>query len=191
MEKIKENKAVKIILNLLYFLLVLLTLATLIVVILQRVSNNTLSLGGFRIFNVVSESMKPKYNIGDVLLSKTVNIEEIKVGDDVVYNGEKGDFTGKIVTHRVIEIETLENGEKIFHTQGIANDTEDPEISARQIMGTVIGKVPVLSQIAKMATNLYSFYFIIFIPMAILIGLELRKIVVNFMNKNEKDEDEE
>ena len=185
MEKLKNNKLLKFIWNTVYWLIVILTAATLLVVILQRTSNNTLSLGGFRIFNVSSRSMEPKYYIGDVLLSKSVNMDEIKVGDDVVYNGEKGDFAGKIVTHRVINIEFEENGQKIFHTQGIANEIEDPAITGKQIIGIAIGAIPVLSQITKVINNLYSFYFIIFVPMAILLCLELRKIVVYFFRKKD------
>ena len=114
MKKLRENKLLKFIWNFFYWILVIFTLATLLVVVLQRTSNNTVSLGGFRIFNIVSESMMPKYAIGDVLLAKDTNANEIKVGDDVVYNGEKGDFVGKIVTHRVIEIEKGEDRKKHF-----------------------------------------------------------------------------
>ena len=188
--KLKENKALKIILNILYWILVIFTLATLIIVILQRTSNNSLSAGGFRIFNVVTESMMPKYKIGDVLLSRAIDTNNIKVGDDVVYNGEKGEFAGKIVTHRVIDIEIDENGERIFHTQGIANLIEDPEIVGRQIMGVIVGKIPLLSQISIVSSNLYSFYFIIFLPLAVLIGLELRKVLVYFIKKEECEEEE-
>ena len=43
-----------------------------------------------------------------MLVSKEVAPETIKVGDNVVYKGEKGDMTGLIVTHKVIEVR--ENG---------------------------------------------------------------------------------
>jgi len=43
-KKLKENKALKIIYNILYALLVILVLAILAVVVLQRVSNNNWSL---------------------------------------------------------------------------------------------------------------------------------------------------
>jgi len=109
LEKLKNNKVLRFIWNVIYWILVVFTVATLLVVLLQRTSNNALSLGGLRIFNIVSESMVPKYEIGDVLLSKSVNSDDIKIGDDVVYNGEKGDVAGKIVTHRVVEIEQGEN----------------------------------------------------------------------------------
>ena len=48
-KKIKENKPLKIIGNILYTILVIITFIILLVVLLQRVSNNTISLGRFRI----------------------------------------------------------------------------------------------------------------------------------------------
>ena len=81
--KLKNNKALKIIGSILYYMLVLLIIAVLAVVLLQRVSKNTITIGGIRIFNIVSESMVPKYEIGDVLIAKSIDPSKLKVGDDV------------------------------------------------------------------------------------------------------------
>lgn len=190
LEKLKENKALKLIYNILYTLLVVLVVLILITVVLQRVSNNTLSLGGFRVFNIVSGSMLPKYEVGDVLISKTLEPSEIKQGDDVVYQGAEGDFSGKIVTHQVIEIEE-ENGNYKFHTKGLANTGEDPIVKQEQVIGKVIYKMQTLSYISRLVNNLYSFYFIIFIPLVLLIFLEIRKAVIDIRENKEDKEDEE
>lgn len=186
-KKLKENKILRGISNVLYALLVILVVLILITVILQRVSNNTLSLGGFRIFNIVTGSMIPKYEVGDVLISKTINPSEIKIGDDIVYQGKEGTFAGKIVTHQVIDIES-ENGIYKFHTKGLANDEEDPIVSQEQVSGKIIYKVKSLSYISQLIRNLYSFYFIIFIPMAILIFIEIRRIVMDMRESKEAKE---
>jgi len=185
-EKIKNNKVLKLIYNVAYTILVIITLLILIAVLLQRVSNNTISLGGFRIFNVATGSMIPKYQVGDILISKTINPSDVKVGDDVVYTGMKGDFAGKIITHQVIQIEPNE-GNLVFHTKGIANDTEDPTIEGNQILGKVLYRTIVLSYISKIINNLYSFYFVIFIPIALLLFIEIRRTINSF--REDKDED--
>lgn len=186
-KKLKENKILRGISNVLYALLVILVVLILLTVILQRVSNNTLSLGGFRIFNIVTGSMIPKYEVGDVLISKAINPSEIKVGDDIVYQGKEGTFAGKIVTHQVIDIES-ENGIYKFHTKGLANDEEDPIVSQEQVSGKIIYKVKSLSYISRLISNLYSFYFIIFIPMAILIFIEIRRTVMDIRKSKEEKE---
>jgi len=183
-------KKLKVIYNIIYALLFILVLAILAVVILQRVSNNNWSLGGFRIFNVVSESMVPKYNIGDVLLSKTVDVKDIKIGDDVVYRGVEQSYAGKIITHEVIDIQNVD-GKIQFHTKGIANDLEDPVVSQEQILGLVMGKIPVLSELGKLMTNIYAFYFIIFIPLVLLIFVQIRRTVANLRDRDDDDEDDD
>ena len=39
----------------------------LIIVVMQRTTNNSLALGGFRMFSVATGSMVPVYNVGDIL----------------------------------------------------------------------------------------------------------------------------
>lgn len=191
LKKLKDNKFLKLMGNIMYTLLILLVVLILIIVVLQRTSNNNLSLGGFRIFNIVTGSMIPKYKVGDVLLSKTIAPSEIKKGDDITYMGKEGTFAGKIVTHQVIDIEE-ENGTYKFHTKGLANDEKDPIVGQEQIIGKVIYKVQTLSYISKIINNLYSLYFIIFIPVGIIIFIEIRRIVIDMVGrKEEKKENEE
>lgn len=185
-EKLKNNKPLMVVWNVVYTILVIFVILLLFVVLLQRFSNNNLSLGGFRIFNIVSESMVPKYQIGDILVSKTIDEKDIKVGDDIVYLGEKSSFAGKIVTHQVINIEE-ENGELKIHTKGIANEEEDPVITANQVKGKIVYKIRSLSLISKIVNNLMSFYFVIFVPIVIIMFVQIRRIVSSLReNKEEK-----
>ena len=188
--KLKNNKALKIIGSILYYMLVLLIIAVLAVVLLQRVSKNTITIGGIRIFNIVSESMVPKYEIGDVLIAKSIDTSELKVGDDVAYQGEVGSFEGKVVTHQIIAIEE-ENGELKFHTKGIANEEEDPVISGSQIYGKIIYHIKSLSVISKIINNIYGFYFLIFVPLTILILIKIKDIVVSIKERREEEEEDE
>lgn len=182
-KKIKENKALKIIGNILYILLFVIVLLMLVVVILQRVSDNSISLGGYRLFTVATGSMEPKYEVGDILISKEINPNDIQIGDDIVYRGKEGSFNGKVVTHQVVSIRDEEGNKKII-TKGIANTEEDPEIDSTQVYGKVIYKVNTLSFISQIIKNIYVFYFIIFVPIAIIIFRQIRYYL-------RKDDDEE
>ena len=187
-KKIGDNKALKIIGNIFYYMLVVLVLLILLVVLLQRFTHNNASIGGIRIFNIVTESMVPEYQVGDILISKSIDPSKIEIGDDVVYMGEVGSFQGKIITHRVIDIEKDGDNYK-FHTKGIANEYEDPAVvTADQIYGTIIYKTHILSFISKIINNLYGFYFLIFIPLAVLIIVKIVKI---HREKYEEDDDDE
>lgn len=191
LNKIRNNKALKIIGNILYYILVVFIVLILLVVILQRVTKNNASIGGIRIFNIVTESMVPEYKVGDILISKSTSLDKIKVGDDIVYLGNKDTFTGKVVTHRVIDIEKNEDGTYLFHTKGIANTAEDPVVSGSQVYGVIIYKTVILSFISKIINNLYGFYFLIFTPLTILIVVKIIKIYQERKYDEESEDEEE
>ncbi len=145
----------------------------LLVVCLQRFTDNNLSLFGFRMFTVLTGSMEPKYNVGDVLFSKSIAPEDIEVGDAISYLGASGDVANKVVTHEVVAIETDENGEKLFHTKGIANIIEDPIVHESQIYGKVIHKSAVLSFISNTIRTPVGLVVLIIIPVFYIIGSEM------------------
>lgn len=175
LKKITENPVLKLINNIIYVILFLIVASVLFVVILQRASNNAIALGGVRVFNIISESMVPKYNIGDVLVVKSIEPQNIKVGDDIAYIGQESTFNQKIVTHQVIKID-YENGEYIFHTKGIANILEDPLVHQNQVFGKVVYKIWILSFISKILSNVYVVFFGIFVPIVILIFWTILKL---------------
>lgn len=173
MKKLLNNKKVHLILMIIKAIVSILIFAIVSIIFVQRVSNNKVTLGGYGIYTIISESMAPKYTIGDMIISKKVDTNSIKLYDDVVYIGEKGDFKDKIVTHQVIGIKNQPDNKRTFITKGIANDVEDPEIDQSQIYGKVVYKATLLSLLSKLVNNNYGFYFVIFIPFAIMIFLEV------------------
>ena len=155
----------------------------LVVVVTQRVSNNKMAVAGFRIFTVVTESMKPEYVVGDAIVTKTIEPSEIKIGDDITYLGMAESFKDKIVTHRVVNIEKGEDGLYIFETKGISNPKADPKINESQVFGKVIYKIKSISYINSIIGNLYGMYFAIFIPFGLILFIEY------ILYKKDKDEE--
>lgn len=154
-----------------------------LVVCLQRFSNNEISIFKYRMFTVVSGSMEPEYNIGEVLISKEVDPEDIKVGDDVSYLGKSGTFNGKVVTHRVVEIEKDVDGKLVFHTKGLANLVEDPVVYADQIYGVVVQEAHILSFIYKCIGTPTGMFVFIVIPVLYVVGSEM---IYAMLEKEEK-----
>ena len=175
-KRIKENKFLNVLAMLTKAVCTFLIILVICVVFIQRISNNEMTLGGYSIYTVVSESMVPEYKVWDMVVVKKADPKTIKVGDDVVYLGKEGTFTNKIVTHRVIEIDKTSADIK-FTTKGLANDIADPVIDDDQIYGKVLFKSDVLSFLSKLINNLYGFYFVIFIPFVIILFFEILYIM--------------
>lgn len=183
----KKSKRLKIVLNTVRVLVIILFVAFIIVVCLQRVSDNKISFFNYRMFTVISGSMKPKYDIGDVLISKKVEPSKIKVGDVISYQGTKGGFAGKVITHQVIGVNKSGSGKYIFRAKGLANLVEDPAVSEDQLYGKVIYKSVILSAIYRIVSTNIGFYIFIIIPMVFIIGSE---IISTLLKREEKRREE-
>ncbi len=156
------EKVVKIVSKILYQILIIVCVLIAAVIILQKVSNSNKSIAGYRIFRVITGSMEPEYDVGEVVISKEVDPKSIKVGDDIVYLGSYGEYSGKIIMHEVVAIDTDENGNLNFHAKGLhSSSVEDPQIKESQIYGVVKFKSGILTVLYKLATNIYSLFVII------------------------------
>ena len=187
--KEKEEKASKfeVISTIIKVICLIFLILFIIVIALQRFSNNEIAIGGFRIFTVATGSMRPTYEVGDTIIIKEVDTNTLKEGDPITYLGKESDFAGRVVTHRIKRIEETEEG-KVFITQGDANDIEDPEITADQIYGKVIYKCILISMLTRLMNNLAAFYILVFIPVGILVFLQIKD---SFGNKDDDDEEED
>lgn len=166
----KIGKIIKTIFNVAITIFVLLFL---LIVCLQRFSNNEITFLGYRMFSVASSSMAPDYNIGDVLIVKKTEPDQIKVGDSISYYGKVGSFAGKVITHQVIKIDKDVDKNLVFHTKGISNLVEDPLVYADQIYGVVVHRSEVLSFIYRTVNTKYGMFIFIVIPIFYIIGSEM------------------
>jgi signal peptidase I len=127
--------------------------------------------------------MAPKYNIHDVLISKSVPPSKVKVGDTISYLGKAGDFNNKVITHQVVSIGKLESGKYYFRAKGLTNIIEDPIVYEDQLYGVVIYKSLILSFIYRIVSSNIGFYVLIILPIIFVVGYE---IVMILLSKEEK-----
>lgn len=179
----KGKKIIKILKTIFNVVVGIALAAFIIVVCLQRFSDNKISFFNYRIFTVVSESMKPKYDIGDVLIAKEVKPSEIKVGDTISYQGMVGDLANKVITHQVVKIEIDENGKYLFHAKGLANIVEDPVLTEDQLYGVVSYRSAILSLVYRIVGTSIGFYLFIIVPILYIIGSE---VIATMLEKEEK-----
>ncbi len=185
MKNLKDNKIFRIIAKVIKGIFITMLVLFVLMVCLQRFSNNRLSVFNYRLFTVISGSMEPKYKIGDVLVAKEVDPSLVKVGDSVSYLGTKRDLKDKIVTHEVTEIEKDSAGKYYFHTKGICKDCilEDPIVSEDQLYGVVKYKVQTLSYIYKIVGTTFGLFVFVILPLLYIVGSE---IIVTLLDKEEQ-----
>lgn len=177
------KKIGKILLTILRVVVGVALAAFVLVVCLQRFSNNKISFFNYRMFTVVSQSMTPQYDIGDVLISKETKPSKIEEGDVISYLGSYGDFSGKVITHRVVGVEKRADGKYYFRTKGDANIVEDPIVMEDQLYGVVVYKSVILSLVYRIVGTKIGFYLFIIIPILFVIGSEM---ITTLLEKEEE-----
>lgn len=185
MKKLLENKTFQIIYTIIKVFVVAMLSIYLLFVIVQRFTNNS-SILGYRVFTIATGSMEPVYNIDDVILVKDTDPSTLKKGDDIAYLGNRDAVKGLIVTHRIIRMETFSDGKVHYTLKGVNNKYEDPSITADQILGKVVGKLPVVNFINHVVKNIYGFFFLVFCPLVLVIFLEIADTIIDMkLEKNE------
>lgn len=184
------KKAFKIIKYIVNTLITVFVVLFLLMVCLQRFSNNEVSFFNYRLFTVASGSMAPQYNVGDVLIAKETAAEDIRVGDSLTYLGNTGTFTGKVVTHEVTRIEKTDDGQFIFHTKGKANLIEDPPVYENQVYGVIVWNPKILSFIYKIVGTQYGLFIFVVLPIFYVIGSEMLTAMLENEEKRRKEYEE-
>lgn len=131
------------------------------------------SIFGFKQYMVLTGSMEPNYNIGDLIIVKEVKEDELNVGDAITYSVGNGSET---VSHRIISI-TIQNGEKLYQTKGDNNSSADPDlVSFNNIEGKIVCKISKLGIIISKITTGTGITLILVI------------IALNYIHTNRKEE---
>ena len=98
---------------------------------------------GYRVFNVISGSMEPKYSVGDLIYVMPVEAESVKVGEPITFilNEEL-----VVATHRVVSIDA-EN--QRFYTKGDANEIADSDpVHFKNLIGVPKFSIPLLGYVS-------------------------------------------
>lgn len=108
---------------------------------------------GYRAYVIITDSMKPNLNIGDIILIQKTENDQIDTGDIVTY---KVSENSERITHRIVE-----KSSDIYVTKGDNNKLEDKNIVRfENIEGKYIYKIPFIGKIFLKAENLLYVFFI-------------------------------
>ena len=124
----------KIVTNLISSILIFIIATSSILVIYVAIFVDDKSVFGYRIFNVVSDSMSPTIVKGELLLTKKATQEELQIDTLISFISSAEDIKGEVNTHRIVRIEG-----DTYYTKGDANDYIDKSsVHFNDIIGRVI-----------------------------------------------------
>jgi signal peptidase len=120
--------------------------------------NETPAFLGYKMYVIISGSMQPELEVGDIVVVKKINPNDLKKDDVISFR--KGQT---IITHRIAEVKNAE--EKLqFLTKGDNNNTSDKDlVSEKEVEGIVVNKIQKLGKIVLKLRDKTLIIFIILI----------------------------
>lgn len=108
----------------------------------KRNSNYIPGIGPYKFMAVLSGSMSPTFNVYDMIVDKTVNPNDLRIGDVITMSEGNA-----LVTHRIVKIEE-KDGKKYFITRGDANNVEDQSlVTIEQVQAKYLFRIPYIGLI--------------------------------------------
>lgn len=142
------------------------------------------SIGGTLPLIVLTDSMQPEIDSGDLIICNTAEAEEIQVDDIISFFDPAGNGTS-IVTHRVIEILHEDDG-LYFRTRGDNNNTEDKElVPAENLVGIYKTRIAGAGHVAMFMQSTPGLIVCVVLPVVLLIGYDLIRRRIYEKNKKE------
>ena len=177
------KSVLKIIFNIIKYIYLFILIIYLVFICFHRLSVDR-SIFGYRLFTINSSEMNPKYKVNDIIVVKEYNPSKLKIGDDISYLGNCCGQGGMIINHRIIKIDKEAN--KII-TKGINTGVDDPEISYKQVIGKVVGLLPIISFLHHILKNLIGFFIVVVLPIVSTIVVLIIRTIKE-INKEKIDE---
>lgn len=179
------KKILTIIFKIIKYLYLSILFIYLVFICIHRLSIDN-SIFGYRLFSVNNNDMYPKYKVNDVIILEDIDVNKLKVGDNISYTGDCCGQGGMVINHKIVEINKEE--EKIT-TKGINVPLNDPSIKYKQVIGRIIGVVPGISFLHHILKNQIGFFIVVFLPLTIaIIVLIIRTIIDIRKDKKIKEE---
>lgn len=166
-----KEKVLKWMGNIIIFLLIASILSLFYTRIKHKTDKNYIpSVFGIKFMTVLSGSMQPNIEVGDLAVIKPIVPKNIKKGDVITYRLTDNIF----ITHRVIDV-IHDNDEYLFITKGDANNVEDDEkINSSQLVGKVFLVIPNGGYLLYSLKKPIVFTFLILILLIVFIGGEMK-----------------
>ena len=151
-------------------------------------SDKVPDMAGYFPMIVLTDSMYPGIQSGDLILCHTEDPEDVKVGDVISFFDPDGNGSS-VVTHRVQEITTDENGGLAWITKGDANNAVDRSaVPAGDLVGIYIRRFAGLGRTAMFMQTTQGLIICVVCPILLLLLYDMvRRRIYEKSRKDDRD----
>lgn len=130
---------------------------------------------GIRLSTISTSSMAPSIRPGSMIISIPQKV--YKKGDVISFyevGSKNNQKTGRVLTHRIINVKYINNREISYVTRGDSNDFSDPGYTLnKNILGQVILTYPYLGYLEILIKTIPGFIVFVLLPVFILLRSEI------------------
>lgn len=156
------------------------------------VSSNNGNVIGYRLLFIQTDSMSPLLSVNDVILSKSITLEEaknIKVGDIVTYKMTTGSIKGYLNTHECVAEAQYDSVSKKWYikTQGRKDGAPVEVVYLEQIEAVMVNKLPFVSKIYTLMKSTTGIATLVIVPLILMLILSSLRLIDILKDKNKKE----
>lgn len=133
------KKTCKFIGNIIFYTLVISVIVIGLIMVRSNINGEIPNVLGYRFYIVLTGSMEPTIDVGDIVIVKEILKEQVEVNEIITFRSKN---TRNITTHRAIEIINI-SGDIKYITKGDANNVQDPSlVDGELLVGKVVKVIP-------------------------------------------------
>lgn len=155
-----------------------------------RMTGNVPSFFGLTLIRVNDDNMEPVIDVGEIVICKNIEPEDVELGDVVAYKATRGSQKGNLVVSQVSKVPYEKDGVYYFTTRGIEREVvDDLEFTEDQLRGKVTRVIPYVGTVYDFFTEWYGIVaFVVLI--LIIFSSEILGFFAKVSKKEEFDVDE-
>jgi signal peptidase I len=182
-------------------IILIITILFLGITIYKKINNKDLSIFGYSFSIVLTSSMDATLNTdnnnvieqpiikkGDFIITKNIDLNDVKVGDVILYNTTLQNNLNLGITkiiHKVIAVNYDENSNKYLTTKGTANELADTE-KVKNVSGIFIYTNSFLGKVFSFLMNPINLVFLLIIIIGLNISIKQINNIIKTVNSKPK-----
>lgn len=149
---------------------------------------------GYRVLQVVTDSMEPTIKGETCIMIEEVEQEDIKVGDIITFQSDDPQLMGFLNTHRVYEVKLDEAlQEEYYITIGDASSKPDPyPVYYRKVIGRYVRELPYgefVYRAIRFLSDQVNYFIIVILPLFLCCMSYVRQLFKALFSKEEDYEE--
>lgn len=144
---------------------------------ITAVSPQAPGLFGYRAYTVLSDSMNPVFQAGDLIISKPVDAQTLRKGDIITFHSSDPALYNEVVTHRIVET-TQYRGETAYITAGDKTGAPDAvPAQSSHVLGQYCASIPKLGSLFHFLKTPAGYLVFLFAPLFLLMAYEVARML--------------